>query len=211
MVPQVTGDELMKVTKTEAQAWFGLRQLLFNQRVMQSYDWNEFRCEQISKCLGLLNDVLLDQLTPLVQLQKYLATMSIQRPNGGGAGDSKKTSFLLEEIPEVQENYIKQIEDFGEESLIELQNKLFFSSDVSEIAKKLTEAYNVDRVLELQGDGQTAAPTNSNKCGQCLQPAEKKCSNCELVFYCSRQCQVKHWPAHKTFCKWGGTKKNSVE
>lgn len=189
----------------EAQSWFALRQLLFNQQAMQSYDWNDFRCGQISKCLGLINDVLLDQLTPLVQLKQYLATMTIQKPQPlGGNGSSKKTNFLLEEIPELQTDFLKEINDFGEERLVKMQSQLFFDPGrVAEVAHKLNEAYNVERMLELHGDGEEEDKPGpvSNKCGQCKNSAEKKCSRCELVFYCSRACQLQHWATHKSFCK----------
>ena len=29
----------------------------------------------------------------------------------------------------------------------------------------------------------------------------KRCSACKLPRYCSRQCQISQWPAHKTACK----------
>ena len=28
-----------------------------------------------------------------------------------------------------------------------------------------------------------------------------KCSRCKAVWYCSRECQVKHWATHKTSCR----------
>ncbi len=27
------------------------------------------------------------------------------------------------------------------------------------------------------------------------------CSRCKVLHYCSKECQVRHWPAHKKFCK----------
>lgn len=27
------------------------------------------------------------------------------------------------------------------------------------------------------------------------------CSRCKVLHYCSKECQSKHWPAHKTLCK----------
>ena len=29
----------------------------------------------------------------------------------------------------------------------------------------------------------------------------KKCSRCHAVIYCSRECQVTHYPEHKTYCR----------
>ena len=199
----VYGEDIQKVSKTEAQCWFALRQLLFNNQVMQSYDWNDFRCREISKCVGLLHDVLLDQLTPLVPLKQHLATMSIQKPTHGG--QSKKTAFLLEEIPELQNEYLREIEDFGQDRLVELQSQFFNDkTTTSTMARRLNEAYNIEKILELQEDEKKP---DAHKCAECFQEAEKKCSNCQLVFYCSRQCQLKHWTAHKSFCK-ANTKKS---
>lgn len=45
----VKGEELAKVVKHEAQAWFCLRQILFNNNLMESYEINEERRKQLGK------------------------------------------------------------------------------------------------------------------------------------------------------------------
>lgn len=40
------------------------------------------------------------------------------------------------------------------------------------------------------------------RCGSCGEhPASKTCASCHLAWYCSRQCQLAAWPAHKKACK----------
>ncbi|KAG1778227.1 hypothetical protein EV702DRAFT_1094802 [Suillus placidus] len=40
------------------------------------------------------------------------------------------------------------------------------------------------------------------QCTQCQKILDKllKCSKCKGVWYCSKECQKKHWPAHKSAC-----------
>lgn len=41
----------------------------------------------------------------------------------------------------------------------------------------------------------------SSTCCICANEASKKCSACKEVSYCSRECQISHWPQHKLSCK----------
>ncbi|EFC44143.1 hypothetical protein NAEGRDRAFT_58086 [Naegleria gruberi] len=38
-------------------------------------------------------------------------------------------------------------------------------------------------------------------CAVCKKAASKKCANCKAVYYCSADCQKKHWSVHKKLCK----------
>jgi len=48
-----------------------------------------------------------------------------------------------------------------------------------------------------------------NHCNTCKKTTDelidtqkfKKCSKCKLIYYCSRECQVKDWPKHKEICQ----------
>ena len=45
-------------------------------------------------------------------------------------------------------------------------------------------------------------PTSKNICLCCLQVVQghSRCSKCRTALYCTRDCQVKHWPVHKNIC-----------
>uniref|UniRef100_A0A383VVR0 MYND-type domain-containing protein n=1 Tax=Tetradesmus obliquus TaxID=3088 RepID=A0A383VVR0_TETOB len=50
---------------------------------------------------------------------------------------------------------------------------------------------------------------NSPECLNMAEMSEKqlaggtgtRCSTCQAVFYCSRECQLAHWKQHKRLCK----------
>jgi zinc finger MYND domain-containing protein 10 len=93
---QVEGDEILKMTKVEAQTWFCLRSIMFHRETFESYEINSFRQRELGKCSGLLNDVVLDQLPPLAELKQFLCTLqlSANAPNN-------LNNLVLEVIPEV--------------------------------------------------------------------------------------------------------------
>jgi hypothetical protein len=50
-------------------------------------------------------------------------------------------------------------------------------------------------------------------CLYCLQKVEgsSRCSKCRTALYCSRACQLKHWPVHKNVCQDSNNAENSDE
>ncbi|GMI00942.1 hypothetical protein TrLO_g12173 [Triparma laevis f. longispina] len=43
--------------------------------------------------------------------------------------------------------------------------------------------------------------SEERKCEACEKEGAKKCSRCKVVWYCSKDCQVKDWKIHKKICK----------
>jgi len=53
----------------------------------------------------------------------------------------------------------------------------------------------------------------NRNCLCCLKEVEgcSRCSQCRTALYCSRECQVKHWPVHKNSCHDSNNAENSDE
>lgn len=53
-------------------------------------------------------------------------------------------------------------------------------------------------------DSKELQPENENdptpNCIVCLKVAEKRCSRCKYIHYCSDECQIANWNEHKKFC-----------
>lgn len=45
------------------------------------------------------------------------------------------------------------------------------------------------------------SPMKAHLCQICSSIAEKYCSRCKKIYYCSGECQKKHWLSHKTICQ----------
>ena len=56
---------------------------------------------------------------------------------------------------------------------------------------------NKDLVVKVR----EAMPRDDNECEKCAMPAERKCSACKIVWYCSPVCQRLDWVFHKVSCK----------
>ncbi|KAH8239290.1 hypothetical protein KR032_002867 [Drosophila birchii] len=205
-------EDSAKIVKPEAQAWFCVRQLLLNPQAMENYALNEARCKQLSKLLGLMHETLLDQLPPLIDLKQFLSRLTLS-----GNTASKSQTLILEDIPQIQEELMKEVEkDGGFYQIAQAQDSVFLSKnkkDICALATRLSGAYGTELLCELEqniedlklGDpldkqaGGDAEPDH-NSCATCQAKAKKKCANCKQIYYCSRDCQLKDWPQHKTTC-----------
>lgn len=106
----VEGDEILKVVKVEAQAWFCLRSIMFHRETFENYEINSFRQRELGKCSGLLNEVILDQLPPLAELKQFLCTLQPDTHNS-------LNNLVLEVVPEVS---------FGRFTRLRFQLKTFY-------------------------------------------------------------------------------------
>ncbi|XP_055904700.1 zinc finger MYND domain-containing protein 10 homolog [Eupeodes corollae] len=199
----VIGEDLRKVVKHEAQTWFCLRQILFSPSLMELYEMNEPRQKRLGQCQGLLHDTLLDQLPPLIELKHFLCTLSM---GGDTQFSKKKSNLILEELPEIKENLIKEAKlNGGYLAIAQNQSETFLTNSkekICSLAARLNSAYNTDLLADMEAKESPLAVEKKDQtnCGVCKKVAEKKCSKCKTIYYCSRQCQLDDWPNHKKQC-----------
>lgn len=147
----ISGEDVNKITKTEAQTWFCLRQLLFNANAMSMYEINEFRQREISKCQIYMTVNLLDQLPPLSDLKRRLCTLALSESK------SKSNHIVLEEMPKIRDQIMEEVRKIGDTEIARKQAEIFFDLDherITSMAKRLNDIYNID-LLEKISDENT--------------------------------------------------------
>ncbi|XP_007550430.1 zinc finger MYND domain-containing protein 10 isoform X1 [Poecilia formosa] len=186
---RIPAEDHVKMTKLDGQVWLALYSLILKEECQRKYDFNNFNKNQLLKLRGFLTDVLIDQLPNLVELQRFLAHLAVTDPA------PPKKDLVLEQVPEMWNQIIR--ENSGKwKGIAKYQVKESFSpsdSDLQQQAQRLAQTYSLDVMERLLPE--------KPKCGCCGKEAPKRCSGCQGEWYCSRQCQVKHWPKHKQACQ----------
>lgn len=182
------GESLCQI---ESQVWLGLHQLLLNKLSATYYPITENRKAQIIKILPLMSPVILDQVSPLLQLKDALCriAMSSERPS------APPKPVLIEVMLEIKEGVLKEVQGVAKKLAAE-QAELIFTKDKNklvEMAKTLSDAYNTDFIEKFED-------TKERPCVKCGKNSRQKCSRCKNAVYCSKSCQVEDWNSHKSIC-----------
>ncbi|XP_065891273.1 zinc finger MYND domain-containing protein 10-like [Dysidea avara] len=186
----VSPADRLQLTKTEAQVWISLYQLLMSPECQKKYHLHAHNKNHIMRLRSHLLETVVDQIPQLSELQRYLGHLSVMDPPASSSSD-----LVLEQVPEIYDQLVRQNNNQWRKIADQQRKKLFLpsDSDLQQQAKRWVEACNWDVLETLSGD----AP----KCAQCGQTsAMKRCSRCRSEWYCGRECQVKHWKKHKPFC-----------
>ncbi|KAJ3120343.1 Zinc finger MYND domain-containing protein 10 [Nowakowskiella sp. JEL0407] len=175
------------LSKSEAQVWLCLYNMLMEPTCQQKYDFNDARKEAVLGLRPYLNERLFNQLPILPDLLRHLEQLSITCvPNSSIQG-----GLLVELVPEMK----LKIENRTDWKELAKKTISFLKSENGDQrinrAKKLADLYNLDDMEMFFDDP---------KCAGCGKIAANRCSRCRNEWYCSRQCQVGSWKIHKPIC-----------
>jgi len=143
-----------------------------------------------------MHETLLDQLPPLIELKMFLSRLTLS------GSTAKSQSLLLEDIPQIQEELMKDVEQNGGfYQIAQEQDSVFLNKnkeDICALASRLSKAYGTELLCELEQnmeDLKVDEPKDSgaggdggveHNCATCEGKAKKKCASCKQVHYCSR-------------------------
>ncbi|CAF3421211.1 unnamed protein product [Rotaria sp. Silwood1] len=176
------------IPKIEGQVWLALYQLLLSPHCLQKYEYTDYNKNRITKLRAHLNEAILDQMPHLIQLQRFLEQLSFMEP------PTVKKQLVLEQVAELYDRIIRKYKNQWR-NIAEIQAKTVLNPSEVEArqqAARWANTMNFDILETFIND----AP----KCAICGEQATKRCSRCQREWYCRRECQVKHWPKHKTMC-----------
>lgn len=140
----------------------------------------------------MLSPVILDQLSPLMQLKHFLSQICM-----GDQPTANSKPILLESVLEIKKKIVSENEGKWK-TLAQEQLPIVFCNDqktLMETANALSAAYNTDLLEKME-------TKKKAECKQCGKTAIQRCSHCKKEWYCSRSCQVTHWPQHKEECNY---------
>lgn len=175
----------------EIQVWLALYMLLKNNQILGNYEMYDSRKNQLLRLRPFLNELSLEQLPILAELQLFLNQLAMQ---SGGPFIPSKSALLLEMVAPMREKLEKEFKN-NRKGLIKLYTKELVEASkekLMEKAKRLAASYDFDNF-------EPTLPSRGS-CANCGKEAEKRCSKCRKTWYCSRDCQVLHWKAHKVNC-----------
>lgn len=184
-VPAVDQNKLPKV---EAQVWLTIYNLFLSQDVNRKYEVNTFRKANLLRLRKFLNEVVLDQLPMLTNLLRALEELSLIQESSV----TQKNNFIVQQMPELRARIMRD-RDWRE--IADYQRRKFFTQDEQSVKE------DMDRIMKLYNSDVFEQFLEDPKCANCGKVATQRCSKCKNQWYCSRECQLKQWKAHKALCE----------
>lgn len=132
----VSPEDLLSLTKSEAQVWLILYNLLCEGECRKVYAFNSFRKDSILRVRKYINELLLDQLPMLAHLQRYMDELTIME--APPATTSSTSRFVLEQVATFRDQLItkwrKSFPSLAQMALDKVFNIIGDDNDLKELA-----------------------------------------------------------------------------
>jgi len=149
----VEPENLLTLTKHEAQVWLILYNLLCEGKCRKAYAFSTHRKNSILRVRKYMNEVLLDQLPILKHVQRYFDELTIMEVPSNVAS-SASSRFVLEQVASVRETILRG-KNFTDIAARALETTFCGkSSDADDAAlKEIAEIYGSDAALSVFAPG----------------------------------------------------------
>ncbi|PRP82878.1 zinc finger MYND domain-containing protein 10-like [Planoprotostelium fungivorum] len=182
--------DVLRLSKTEAQCWLILYNLLFQKETREKYPFTSSSQATLLRLRPLIHETLVDQLPILDQFQKFLDHLSIQTPPSSTANPIR--------VMQVSE-YESMIDTMDWTKMGDLHLKMALEEDATttlvpknDKGREKEEKRLIEEIKPQTVEKEEDAPP----CARCSAASWKRCARCKKEWYCSRECQVDSWPQH---------------
>ena len=116
-------------------------------------------------------------------------------------------SRIIAILIKILENYDEKITDMEDlpyiRSIATNPNLHAHAGNLRDLLKFYSKRITCSCLKKMYSDARKTLPKQGS-CYNCNEVKERTllyvCSRCRINQYCSRECQVEHWPTHQTFC-----------
>ncbi|KAF0399376.1 hypothetical protein F8M41_009723 [Gigaspora margarita] len=158
---------------------------------------------------------LLDELSATSENEKFYECLERLGPLPRDIKDAKFEEYL-DKFNQIFGSLLSKMQDYNEtkyqmlelrmNTIIELSFPFIKQHQLDHILKRRSSSYFDSIEIGSGIDGkQLTQVTCANTCipnqFACNNIGKNLCSNCRVIFYCSKDCQKMHWKFHKKFCK----------
>lgn len=183
----IADDEHTKLPRLQGSLWLAIYNLVMDAEFCARYEMTSTRRASLLRLRRFLHELVFDQIPPLAELLRSLENLSLQG-SLAGADTSTPAPFLVEVVAQIREELVKE-HDGKWPQLAKTALEEIFSKEVSK------------DLMQRMGNMVTIPTDIENPiCGNCGGDATHRCSRCKSEWYCSRECQVAHWPDHEETC-----------
>jgi len=147
-------ENLLKLTKLEAQAWLTVYNLISDEQFRKRYQFNSYRKDALLRIRKYINDVMVDQLPMFADVQRFMDELAIA---GSNSAPDNGTALVMEIMPEIRNAIMAKYAEKGDWANLAMEQlRTTFSGGDMDTKDKglaaLADLYSGDALASLMAD-----------------------------------------------------------